>query len=362
MAATDQAAKPPVRREIPPETVDVRPAHRFETDKLEKLFSEKLGARLADIKQMGGGQSNPTFVLYTDKGEFVLRKQPPGQLLPSAHAVDREYRVLSALSQTDVPVPKTYFFCDDRDVIGTPFYVMERMRGRVFWQSTLPEVPKEDRRATYFGEIDALARLHKVDYNAIGLGDYGKPGGYFERQIGRWSKQWEKSRTRDNPSIDKLAEWLPGNIPAGSDETVICHGDFRFDNMMFHPTEPRVIAIFDWELSTLGHPMADLAYTCIRHSMPPDISDGLAGLDLNALGLPSQQELIDHYSERVGKPARFEPFHTAFSLFRLAVILEGVVARALAGNASNSTALQSAPVGIALADLGWQIAIGQREL
>jgi aminoglycoside phosphotransferase (APT) family kinase protein len=356
MTATEEAGKRPGGRETPPETVEVRPAHRFDTAKLDRLLGEKLGAKLIDIKQMGGGQSNPTFVLYPDKGEFVLRKQPPGQLLPSAHAVDREYRVLSALSKTDVPVPKMYFFCDDRDVIGTPFYVMERMRGRVFWQSTLPEVPKEDRRATYFGKIDALAKLHKADYNAIGLGDYGKPGSYFERQIGRWSKQWDKSRTQDNPSIDKLAEWLPKNIPAGDDETVICHGDFRFDNMMFHPDEPRVIAIFDWELSTLGHPMADLAYTCIRYAMPPDISDGLAGLDLDALGIPRQQELVDRYSARVGKPAQLLPFHTAFGLFRLAVILEGVVARALAGNASNSTALQSAPVAISLADLGWQIA------
>jgi aminoglycoside phosphotransferase (APT) family kinase protein len=356
MAASEQTGPKPGGRETPPETVEVRAAHRFETGKLAALLGDKLGAKLADIKQMGGGQSNPTFILYTDKGEFVLRKQPPGQLLPSAHAVDREYRVLSALSQTDVPVPKTYFFCDDRDVIGTPFYVMERMRGRVFWQSTLPEVPKEERRATYFGKIDALAKLHKADYNAIGLGDYGKPGSYFERQIGRWSKQWEKSKTRDNPSIDKLVEWLPKNIPPGDDETVICHGDFRFDNMMFHPTEPRVIAIFDWELSTLGHPMADLAYTCIRYSMPPDISDGLVGLDLDALGIPRQQELVDHYSERMGKRAELLPFHTAFGLFRLAVILEGVVARALAGNASNSSALQSAPVAIALADLGWQFA------
>lgn len=356
MAASEQAGQTTGRRETPPETVEVRPAHRFETDRLDKLLGEKLGARLTGIKQMGGGQSNPTFVLYTDKGEFVLRKQPPGELLPSAHAVDREYRVLSALSNTDVPVPQTYFFCDDRDVIGTPFYVMERMRGRVFWQSTLPEVPREERRATYFGKLDALARLHKVDYKAINLADFGKPGGYFERQIGRWTKQWDKSRTRENPSIDKLAEWLPRNIPAGDDETVICHGDFRFDNMMFHPREPRVIAIFDWELSTLGHPMADLAYTCIRFNMPPGISDGLKGLDLEALGIPSQEECVAHYSERMGKPAALLPFHTAFGLFRLAVILEGVVARALAGNASNTTALQSAPAGIALADLGWQIA------
>ncbi len=358
MQASGPTDEPTGRRVPPPETVEVRPAHRFETARLERLLADKMGARLIDIKQMGGGQSNPTFVLITDKGEYVLRKQPPGKLLPSAHAVDREYRVLSALSQTDVPVPQTYLFCDDPEVIGTPFYLMERMHGRVFWAQTLPEVAREDRRAIYFGMADALARLHKVDYAAVGLADFGKPGSYFARQIGRWSKQWESSRTRENPAIDKLVEWLPKNIPEDDDQTAICHGDFRFDNMMFHATEPRVIAIFDWELSTLGHPLADLAYSVMRYNLPADAYDGLMGLDLEALGIPSEAEFIDAYSEKVGHPAKLTPFHKAFSLFRLAVIIEGVVARALAGNASNSTALQTAPAGILLADRGWEIANG----
>jgi aminoglycoside phosphotransferase (APT) family kinase protein len=348
----------PGRRTPPPETIPVREASRFATAELEAMLVERLGARLTGILQMGGGQSNPTFVLQTDKGEFVLRKQPPGKLLPSAHAVDREFRVLSALANTDVPVPRTHFFCDDAEIIGTPFYVMERLRGRVFWTPALPEVPRQDRRAIHLGMADALARLHRVDYRAVGLGDYGKPGGYFARQIARWSKQWENSRTRENRAIDLLAEWLPRNIPEGDDETAICHGDFRFDNMMFHAEEPRVIGIFDWELSTLGHPLADLAYACIRFNMPPDVYDGLMGLDLAALGLPSQAEFIDAYSERVGKPAAITPFHLAFSLFRIAVIIEGVVARAEAGNAANATAMQLAPFGLKLADRGWEIAQG----
>jgi aminoglycoside phosphotransferase (APT) family kinase protein len=348
----------PPRRASPPETVPVREAHRFPTGALEGMLRERLGARLKGLLQMGGGQSNPTFVLATDKGEFVLRKQPPGKLLPSAHAVDREFRVLSALAGTDVPVPSTHFFCADPEVIGTPFYVMERLRGRVFWSPSLPEVPREDRRAIHFGMADALARLHSVDYRAVGLADYGKPGSYFTRQIARWTKQWDASRTRENPAIDSLAEWLPRHIPDGDDETVICHGDFRFDNMMFHADKPEVIGIFDWELSTLGHPLADLAYACIRFNMPAEAYDGLMGLDLDALGLPTQEEFIAAYSQAVGKPAAITPFHLAFSLFRIAVIIEGVVARAKAGNASNDKAMQSAPMGLLLAERGWEIARG----
>lgn len=340
-----------------PETVEVREAHRFDTAALERLLLDKLGARMDGIRQMRGGQSNPTFILATDKGEFVLRKQPPGQLLPSAHAVDREYRVQLALGRTDVPVPRMHFFSDDRAVVGTPFYVMERMRGRVFWSPTLPELARDERRAVYIGLIDALARLHLVDYKAAGLADYGKPGSYFARQIARWSKQWEGSQTegRVNPSIDKLVAWLPRNIPRGDDETVIVHGDFRFDNTMFHAAEPRVVGIFDWELSTLGHPMADLAYVCIRHNMPHDTYDGLMGLDLDALGIPPQEELVAAYKERTGRAGDITPFHIAFCLFRLAVILEGVLARARAGNASNSSAISMGPVAILLADRAWNI-------
>jgi aminoglycoside phosphotransferase (APT) family kinase protein len=346
------------RRTQPPETVPVRDVHRFPTGDLRDMLFERLGVRLFGMMQMGGGQSNPTFVLQTDQGELVLRKQPPGKLLPSAHAVDREFRVLSALADTDVPVPRTFFFCDDPEVIGTPFYVMERLRGRVFWSPTLPDAPREERRAIYFGMADALARLHQVDYRAVGLADYGKPGSYFARQIARWTKQWNGSRTRENRAIDKLAGWLPRNIPEGDDETVICHGDFRFDNMMFDAEEPHVIGIFDWELSTLGHPLADLAYACLRFRLPPEIYEGLMGLDLAALGLPTEAEFIAAYAQRVGRPAEITPFHLAFSLFRIAVIIEGVVARAKAGNASNATAMESAPLGLQLAERGLDIARG----
>jgi aminoglycoside phosphotransferase (APT) family kinase protein len=310
--------------------------------------------RLVEVRQMRGGQSNPTFLLVTRDAEYILRKQPPGQLLPSAHAVDREFRVLSALAGTDVPVPKPLLFCGDRDVIGTPFYLMERLRGRIFWEPSLPEFSRDERRAIYTGMVDALARLHLADWQALGLSDYGRPGNYFERQIARWTKQWEGSRTRENPSIDRLAEWLPRHIPPG-DDTAICHGDFRLDNMVFHATEPRVIGILDWELSTLGHPLADLAYNCIAYVTSPDINRGLLGFDLDALGIPSRDEYVRAYCDRTGRKDAITPFHLAFSLFRFAVILEGVLARARAGNASSSEAATMGERGRALADIGWRL-------
>ena len=340
--------------ELLPETIPVREAHRFPTDRLADLLAARLGARLGDVRQMRGGQSNPTFLLVTDRGEYVLRKQPPGQLLPSAHAVDREFRVLSALAGTDVPVPRPLLFCDDREIIGTPFYVMERLRGRIFWSPALPEVLREDRRAIFMAMNDALARLHLVDWKAVGLAGFGKPGNYFARQIARWTRQWQQSKTRENPSIDRLAEWLPERIPPG-DETTICHGDFRLDNMVFHPTEPRVTGILDWELSTLGHPLADLAYNCICYNTTPEMYKGLLGLDLEALGIPSQDEYVRAYCDRTGRRDGITPFHLAFSLFRLAVILEGVLARARAGNAASSEAEQVGSLGLALADRGWQL-------
>ena len=337
-----------------PETIPVREAHRFPTERLADLLTARLGARLGDIRQMRGGQSNPTFLLGTDRGEYVLRKQPPGQLLPSAHAVDREYRVLTALAGTDVPVPRPLLFCDDRDVIGTPFYVMERLKGRVFWSPALPEVPREGRRAIYMGMNEALARLHLVDWEAAGLSGFGKPGNYYARQIARWSKQWPQSKTRENPSIDCLVEWLPRHIPPG-DETAICHGDFRLDNMVFHPTEPRVIGILDWELSTLGHPLADLAYNCICYNTSPNVYKGLLGLDLEGLGIPSQDEYLRAYYDHTRRRDGITPFHLAFALFRLAVILEGVLARARAGNAASSEAEQVGSLGLALADRAWEL-------
>jgi aminoglycoside phosphotransferase (APT) family kinase protein len=339
------------------ETIPVREAHRFDTTRLAALLGDGTGERLVELRQMRGGQSNPTFLIVTDRGEYVLRKQPPGELLPSAHAVDREYRVIKALEQTDVPVPKAVLFCADRDVIGTPFYLMERLRGRIFWEPTLPELAREDRAGIYDGMVDALAKLHLADWQGIGLSDFGRPGNYFARQIGRWSKQWESSRTRDNPAIDRLVEWLPQHTP-DSDETAICHGDFRLDNMIFHATEPRVIGILDWELSTLGHPLADLAYNCLPYINPPEAFRGMRGLDLAALGIPSQDTYLAMYQRRTGRTDTITPFHLAFSLFRIAVILEGVIARGKQGNASSGDATSHGERATLLAERGWEIARG----
>lgn len=350
-------AKDSQSEEIRPETIPVREAHRFDTKRLAQLVGDRLGQKLVDIRQMRGGQSNPTFLIVTDTSEYVLRKQPSGELLPSAHAIDREYRVLEALSKTNVPVPKPSLYCAEREVIGTPFYLMERLRGRIFWSPKLLELPRQARAAVYEGMNDALARLHKVDWRAIGLGDFGRPGNYFARQIARWSKQWSILPTRDNPAIDRLVEWLPLNVPQ-SDVTTICHGDFRLDNMMFHPEEPRVIGILDWELSTLGHPLADLAYNCLPYVVPPSLPNGMFGIDLEELGIPGPERYLSAYAERTGLREAVTHFHLAFSLFRLAVILEGVLARAKAGNASSADAAGVGARSVVLAERGWQFASG----
>lgn len=336
------------------ETIPVRPAHRFPTDRLARMLGDELGAQLVEVRQMRGGQSNPTFLLVTDRDEYVLRKQPPGALLPSAHAVDREYRVLAALQGTAVPVPRPLLYGTDPTLIGTPFYVMERLRGRIFRAPPLAELTPTARRPIYMAMADTLAKLHRVDWAALGLADYGRPGNYFARQIARWTRQWQASQTRANPSVDQLADWLPAHIPPG-DEVALCHGDFRLDNMVFHPTEPRVIGLLDWELSTLGHPLADLAYNCIPHITAAAPYNGLQGLDLAALGIPDQADYVAAYVACGGTPLPLQPFHLAFSLFRLAVILEGVLARAAAGNASNAEAGTVGARGIALADRAWQL-------
>jgi aminoglycoside phosphotransferase (APT) family kinase protein len=261
---------------------------------------------------------------------------------------------MKALGETDVPVPKVLLYSEDRAIVGTPFFLMERLVGRIFWDPALPEQAKGDRRGIYFGMVDALARLHKVDVTAAGLTDYGRPGNYFSRQIARWTRQWQGSQTRANPAIDRLAEWLPANSPAG-DEMAIVHGDFRLDNMVFHPTEPRVIGILDWELSTLGHPLADLSYNLIPYVASPAIYRGLDGLDLAALGIPSRAAYEAAYQDATGRDGGVTPFHLAFSLFRLAVILEGVLARSKAGNASSSNAEAMGARGLALAERGWEI-------
>ena len=292
-----------------------------------------------DVERVPGGQSNPTFFVTCGTRRLVLRKQPAGELLPSAHAVDREYRIMTALAGTDVPVPRTVLFCDDRSVVGTPFYLMERLDGRVFADCALPGVAPHERLLMYDSLAGTLAALHNVDPAKIGLADYGKAGNYFARQIARWSRQWELSRTGDNADIAYLIDWLPRHIPA-DDETAVAHGDYRMGNVMFHAREPRVIAVLDWELSTLGHPLADLAHSCIAWHSRPDEYCGLIGLDLAALGIPGEADYAAAYYAAAHRDTRMTHFHLAFALFRFAVIFEGIAARAKAGTAAAANAAE----------------------
>ena len=346
-----------------PELVDVLPAHRFDEERLLAWLQAELpevGERL-DVRQFQGGQSNPTFLLGTDGGQYVLRKKPPGKTLPSAHMVEREYRVMKALADhTGVPVPRVRVLCEDSAIIGTPFYVMDFLDGRILSHSALPELGREDRLLAHQSAIDTLAALHSVDVNTIGLGDYGRPEGYVARQVARWSKQYLASKTDELPAMDKLMAWLPENIPV-ADETAIAHGDYRFGNLMLAPDKPEVIGILDWELSTLGHPLADLAYFCLPYYLPSDMEGmrGLQGEDLEALGIPDEQATIARYCAQTGRDGIDDWLvFLAFSLFRLAAILQGVYKRALDGNAANANALNVGKRASLLADIGWQIASG----
>lgn len=338
-----------------PETIAVSEAQRFDERAFSAYLAEKLGVKLRELHQMSGGQSNPTFLVVTDGPELVLRKQPPGVLLPSAHARDREFRALSALSGVDVPVPKTIAFCDDTAVIGTSFYLMERLRGRIFLDPLLPGIDKHERGEIYRAMATTLAKLHLVDWQAVGLDGFGRTSGYYERQLARWSTQWEKSKTRENASIDRLIEWLPQHLPPDSPAAVI-HGDFRLNNIMFDPVDALVIGILDWELATLGPAVADLTHNCISYFMPPGHPSSLLSHDLNALGIPDERDYLDHYASVAGVARLPGRFHRAFALFRLAVITEGIVARAKAGIASSSRALEVGARGLQLADQGWHLA------
>ena len=317
------------------------PVAEFDTAALQAWLQGHLQGNLEGamrLRRIGGGQSNPTFFVDFDGGpSLVLRKQPPGPLLPSAHAVDREARIMRALAPTDVPVPEVLACCDERAVIGTPFYVMRRLEGRVLPRTALPEIAPAERHGYFMAMAETLARLHAVDWRAVGLGDYGKSGNFFERQVARWTRQWQASKGQDNPDIDHLVDWLPRHIPKG-DITTIAHGDFRMGNLMFHPVEARVVGVLDWELSTLGHPLADLGYCCMAWHMRSHEFDGMRGMDLVAAGIPSQEEFVAHYQRHGGHAEPLQPFHLAFSMFRFAVILEGVAARARGGNAASSDA------------------------
>jgi aminoglycoside phosphotransferase (APT) family kinase protein len=308
------------------------------------------------VQQFGGGQSNPTFLLTSGSNRFVLRKKPPGKLLKSAHQVDREYRIMKALAATDVPVPRMIALCEDESVIGTAFYVMAYLEGRIFRDPQMPGSSREERAAVYDSMNDVLARLHKVDFAGIGLGDFGRPGNYFERQISRFIQQYRAAQTEQIPEMEELIAWLPGSIPL-EDSVSIAHGDYRLENTIFHPTEPRMIAVLDWELSTIGHPLADLAYNCLGYHYINPRQGGLVGIDHGATGIPTEDEHVRRYCERTGRgPIEKWPFYVSFSLFRLASISQGVYKRGLDGNASSETAAQFGNTCQFLAENAWRLA------
>lgn len=335
----------------------------FEVNRLEQFLKKQLPELRGPMQltRIGGGQSNPTFFVTFENRELVLRKQPASTLLPSAHAVDREFRVMQALSQTTVPVPKVVLFHAERDVVGTPFYIMEKLPGRVFSECALPDMTPQERRAIYMGMAEAMAALHRVDWAAIGLSDYGRQGSYFSRQLARWSRQWQMSKTREDASIEWLIRWLGENMP-DENETTISHGDFRLGNLMFHPTEPRVVGILDWELSTLGHPLADVAFNCMTWRTLPEEYGGIRGLDITALGIPSESEYLSHYYKCSGRTEGVTAFHFAFALFRMAVIFEGIAARAASGNAASSDAAQVGGLSAAFAARALEFAEGRAVL
>jgi len=342
------------------ETTEIRDGHRLDEASLTCHLSQFLpGFRgPLEIRQFEGGQSNPTYLLLSPDRDYVLRKKPPGELLPSAHAVEREHRVMSALSG-HIPVPPTLLMCNDASVIGTPFFVMGCVDGRVFRQPHLPGVSAGDRTAMYDDMVNVLARLHSVEPASVGLDDYGKPGNYYARQISRWSQQYIAARTVEMPSMEHLMAWLPSHIPPG-DETSIVHGDFRVENLIFHPTEPRVLAVVDWELSTLGHPLADLAYNCLTYYLPPEALGRVDSVDDDREGMPDEASYVAAYCRRAGRvDVPSWNFYLAFSMFRLASILQGVYARGLKGNAASSHALERGAAANSIADIAWAIASGR---
>jgi aminoglycoside phosphotransferase (APT) family kinase protein len=340
-------------------TKPVEERHRFDVSSLEHYLAQHIpGLRgpLA-VEQFKGGQSNPTYKVSDAAGRrFVLRRKPPGKLLPSAHAVDREFRVIHALYPTGFPVAKPHVLCEDALVIGTPFYVMDFVNGRVLWDQSLPGMTKTERAAIWDELNRVIAQLHTIDYRAVGLEEFGKPGNYIERQISRWTKQYQASETERVEAMDNLIAWLPKNIPPSASTTVV-HGDYRLDNAIFHPTEPRILAVLDWELSTLGDPLADFAYHCMSWHIPPGQFRGIAGLDLKALGIPSEAEYVARYCERTGQK-RIDPshwdFYLAYNLFRIAAILQGILKRVVDGTAASAHARDAGSRAKAMAELGWQ--------
>ncbi len=350
------------------DTKPVAEQHAFDTAVLQHYLESRLDgfAGPLSVEQFKGGQSNPTYKLVTPGCSYVMRSKPgpADKLLPSAHAIEREFKVMNALHGTDVPVPRMHVLCEDESIIGRAFYVMEFMPGRVLWEQSLPGMERAQRGEIYDEMNRVLAALHNVDVNAVGLSDFGRPGNYFERQIGRWTKQYRASITQPIDAMDRLMEWLPANIPASAHDTSqvsIVHGDYRLDNLMFHPTEPRVIAVLDWELSTIGHPLADLSYHCMSWHIEPGSFRGIGGLDLAALGIPDEKTHVRRYCERTGRTDPDEVmadwnFYLAYNLFRLAGILQGIAKRVETGTASSAQARQAGAGARPLAEMGWKIA------
>ena len=342
-------------------TKEVADTHKFDEARLADYASAHVEgfAGPMEVRQFKGGQSNPTYQLITPSKKYVMRRKPPGKLLPSAHAVDREYKVITALGTTGFPVPRTYCLCEDEGVIGTIFYIMDMVEGRILWNPRLPDLDAADRRPIFEAKIETLARLHNTDYEAIGLGDFGKPGNYFARQISRWTKQYQLSETRHIDSMNRLIDWLPKNIPA-DEATSIVHGDYRLDNMVLHPSRPQVAAVLDWELSTLGHPLGDFTYHLMQWFMPEDASNtqNLTGADFAGLNIPTAEEYTRLYCEHTGRDAIDNmDFYIAYNMFRLAGILQGIVGRVRDGTASSEHADEMGERVQPLADMGWQHAL-----
>ena len=335
-------------------TKPVEDRHRIDAAALEKY----LGLKIARIEQFKGGQSNPTYCIGASSGKkYVLRRKPPGKLLPSAHAVEREFRVISALHAIGFPVARPYALCEDASVIGTAFYVMDCVEGRVLWDQSLPGMTQAERFAIWDELNNVIARLHLVDYRAVGLEGFGKPGNYIERQIARWTRQYQASETEPMEAMNNLIAWLPQNIPPETGTSVV-HGDFRLDNAIFHPSEPKILAVLDWELSTLGDPLADFAYHCMSWHIPPGQFRGIGGLDLQSLGIPGEQEYVAMYCRRTKRreidPSHWD-FYIAYNLFRIAAILQGILKRVVDGTAASTHARDAGMRAKPMAELGWQM-------
>lgn len=342
---------------------EVRSAHRFDEAALAVYMQAHIEGFLGplSVRQFEGGQSNPTFLLGSPSGSYVLRKQPPGQLLPSAHQVDREYRVMHGLGLVDAPVPQMLSLCTDKEVIGTDFYLMTWVEGRVFSDPAMPGLEVSERREIYLDLVRVLGQIHNVDYKAVGLENFGRPADYVARQISRWSKQYLLAKTVEVESMQRLMEWLPRHIPredADEDLSTVVHGDFRLGNAIVHPSEPRVIAVLDWELSTIGNPLADLGYLCQQYHSEEDSENPIAGIGGQVLGIPTEQELIDEYCKTTDRPAvEHWAFYIVYNMFRSASIIQGVYKRGLDGNASSETAMEYADACRLRADCAWNLVV-----